>query len=131
MRKQDVLGKRTYSGFNERYDAAGPTSTRNKRDVWTVPTCPFPGAHFATFPPALIDSCVLAGCPEGGVVLDPFMGSGTVGEVAIKHNRDVIGFELNADYIRDFAQPRIEAAKRCQSLAAYQSGQLSLFGEAE
>jgi DNA modification methylase len=56
-------------------------------------------SHFATFPPKLIEPCVLAGCPEGGVVLDPFTGSGTTGVVALRHKRDFIGIELNPDYI--------------------------------
>ena len=60
-------------------------SGTNKRDVWTVGTHPFAGAHFATFPPALIEPCILAGCPTGGVVLDPFFGAGTVGVVARRH----------------------------------------------
>ena len=80
---------------------------RNKRSVWTVPTQPFPEAHFAVFPPALIEPCILAGCPEGGVVLDPFMGSGTTGMVAAMHQRNFIGFELNPEYCK-MAEKRIE-----------------------
>ncbi len=75
------------------------TETRNKRSVWTLPVGRMTGAHFATFPPDLIRPCVLAGCPEGGVVLDPFMGSGTTAVVARSLGRKAIGFELNADYI--------------------------------
>lgn len=73
---------------------------RNKRDVWTVTTKPFKGAHFATFPPDLIEPCVLAGCPAGGVVLDPFAGSGTTGMVAKKHGRDFVLIELNEEYVK-------------------------------
>lgn len=73
---------------------------RNKRDVWTVTTKPYKGAHFATFPPDLIEPCVLAGCPEGGIVLDPFAGSGTTGMVAKKNGRDFILIELNEEYIQ-------------------------------
>lgn len=73
---------------------------RNKRDVWTVPLAPFPEAHFATFPPALIEPCILAGCPEGGLVLDPFMGSGTTAMVAYENRRNHIGCELNPEYIK-------------------------------
>lgn len=73
---------------------------RNRRSVWTVSTTPYKGAHFAVFPPKLIEPCVLAGCPVGGVVLDPFAGSGTTGEVALRHGRRFIGIELNADYIK-------------------------------
>ena len=82
---------------------------RNKRSVWTVPTKPYKGAHFATFPPDLITPCVLAGAPKGGVVLDPFMGSGTTGAVALTHGRDFIGIELNPDYI-ELAEKRIASA---------------------
>tara|TARA_Y100000401_G_scaffold30444_1_gene22229 strand:- start:4070 stop:4912 length:843 start_codon:yes stop_codon:yes gene_type:complete len=72
---------------------------RNKRSVWTVPTKPFKGAHFATFPPELIEPCILAGCPEGGVVLDPFGGSGTTAVVANNHYRNAVLIELNRSYI--------------------------------
>ena len=72
--------------------------TRNRRSVWTVTTKPFKGAHFATFPPALIVPCVLAGCPEGGTVLDPFGGSGTTAGVALAHGRNAVLCELNSDY---------------------------------
>lgn len=72
--------------------------TRNRRSVWTVTTKPFKGAHFATFPPDLIEPCILAGCPIGGTVLDPFGGSGTTAGVAIKHGRRAILCELNPDY---------------------------------
>jgi len=71
----------------------------NKRSVWTVNTKPFKGAHFATFPIDLIKPCVLAGCPEGGTVLDPFGGSGTTALVANGHNRNAILCELNEDYV--------------------------------
>jgi len=73
---------------------------RNKRSVWTVNTKPFKGAHFATFPPDLIKPCVLAGCPEGGTVLDPFGGSGTTALLANGHNRNAILCELNEEYIK-------------------------------
>jgi site-specific DNA-methyltransferase (adenine-specific) len=72
--------------------------TRNRRSVWTVTTKPYKGAHFATFPPDLIEPCILAGCPPGGVVLDPFGGSGTTAGVALKHGRNAILCELNPDY---------------------------------
>lgn len=73
---------------------------RNKRDVWSVKTKPDSVAHFATYPEELIMPCVLAGCPSGGVVLDPFMGSGTTARVARKLNRHFVGFELNSDYCK-------------------------------
>lgn len=72
---------------------------KNKRSVWTVSPEPFPEAHFATFPEALIKPCVLAGCPTGGLILDPFMGAGTTALVSMSHGRDFIGFELNPKYI--------------------------------
>lgn len=72
----------------------------NKRSVWTVTTKPYKEAHFATFPPDLIRPCILAGAPEGGVVIDPFGGSGTTAEVALQHNRRAILCELNPDYVK-------------------------------
>lgn len=77
---------------------AGVTENRNKRSVWTVNTKPYKEAHFATYPPELVTPCILAGSSEGDTVLDPFSGSGTTGEVALKHNRHFIGLELNGDY---------------------------------
>ena len=71
---------------------------RNKRDVWTVSKRPYKGAHFAVYPEELIDPCVLAGSKKGGVVLDPFCGSGTTGEVAIVNGRKFVGIDINADY---------------------------------
>ena len=79
---------------------------RNRRSVWTVTTKAFKGAHFATFPMDLIEPCVLAGCPEGGTVLDPFGGAGTTALVANKHNRNAILIELNQDYI-DLTRERL------------------------
>ena len=169
-KKQDTLGKNTYTGFNARW-ADSPSVGRNKRTVWEIATAPYPGAHFATFPPALVEPCILAGtspraceicgapwkrvveksggttgrswhdhsediqkgqsqsvgglgaigtkagnpyrrnetgwqptcsCDNEGkgrcLVLDPFAGSGTTGEVALKHGRDYLLIELNRDY---------------------------------
>ena len=79
---------------------------RNKRSVWGVSTMPYSKAHFATFPPKLIEPCILAGCPRGGIVLDPFMGSGTTGMVAKNLLRHYIGIELNSQYI-EMAEERI------------------------
>jgi DNA modification methylase len=76
-----------------------PTGTRNRRSVWTVPTKPYKGAHFATFPPNLITPCVLAGCPPEGTVLDPFGGSGTTAQVAVRNSRNAILCELNPEYV--------------------------------
>ena len=78
--------------------AVGARQTRNRRSVWTVATRPYKGAHFATFPPDLIEPCVLAGAPAGGVVLDPFGGSGTTAQVALKHDRRAVLCELNPAY---------------------------------
>jgi len=91
----DFAGKNTESG-KEGFRAI--SETRNKRDVWTVPTLPYPGAHFATFPPALIKPCIQAGSPAGGIVLDPFGGAGTTGLVADRLGRDAILCELNPEY---------------------------------
>lgn len=74
------------------------TGTRNKRDVWTIPTRPFKGAHFAVMPEALVEPCILAGSRNGDTILDPFTGSGTVGLVALRHGRNFIGTELNPEY---------------------------------
>jgi len=79
----------------------------NKRSVWTVTTKPFKGAHFAVFPPDLIEPCVLAGCPERGVVLDPFMGAGTTALVAGRNNRRFVGIDLNQEYLDTITIPRI------------------------
>lgn len=73
---------------------------RNKRDVWLIPTQPFKQAHFATFPAMLVEPCILAGCPGGGTVLDPFAGAGTVGLVAQRLQRSAVLIELNPDYAR-------------------------------
>jgi DNA modification methylase len=74
------------------------TETRNKRDVWTVPTKGYDGAHFAVYPTALIEPCILAGSREGDTVLDPFSGSGTTGVVALRNGRNYLGCELNPEY---------------------------------
>ena len=83
------------------------TETRNRRSVWTVPTSPYKGAHFATFPPDLIRPCILAGCPKDGTVLDPFGGSGTTALVALEEGRKAVLCELNTDYIA-LAHKRLE-----------------------
>ena len=79
---------------------------RRKRDVWSVPSHGFSEAHFATYPEKLIEPCVLAGCPKGGIVLDPFNGAATTGVVALKNNRSYLGIELNPEYI-EISQKRI------------------------
>lgn len=94
-RHTDAEHHRTAAGVH----AIGPRETRNKRSVWTVTTRPFRGAHFATFPPDLIDPCVRAGAPINGTVLDPFNGAGTTGVVSLLNGRKYIGCELSPEYI--------------------------------
>lgn len=93
---------RRHAGFNDRWDqmtkAEQQAFGRNLRNVWDIPTAAFSDAHFATFPPALVETCIKAGCPKGGLVLDPFGGSGTTGLVADRLNRDAILIELNPSY---------------------------------
>ena len=83
---------------------------RNKRSVWTITPQPFKGAHFATFPPKLVEPCILAGCPVDGLVLDPFAGSGTTGLVALTHGRRFLGIELNPAYA-EMARQRLSAVQ--------------------
>lgn len=83
-----------------------PEAGRNRRSVWEVSTQPYSEAHFATFPPKLIEPCILAGAPQDSTVLDPFAGAGTTGVVATRHNRDFIGIELNPTYA-EMARNRI------------------------
>ena len=73
---------------------------RNKRSVWEVATKPYSGAHFAVFPEELVTPCILAGCPRDGVVLDPFMGSGTTAMVALQNGRGFAGCELNRGFVQ-------------------------------
>lgn len=81
---------------------------RNKRDVWHINTSSYSGAHFAAFPPQLAETCILAGCPVGGIVLDPFFGSGTTGLAAKQNGRHYIGVEINPEYCQ-LAEERIAA----------------------
>ena len=104
-KKNGATGLAPHRGFKtEKYAKSG----RNKRSVWTITPKRFRGAHFATFPPALPETCLLAGSPEGGVVLDVFSGASTTGIVAVQHGRSYVGIELNRDYVeisrRRFAQ---------------------------
>jgi DNA modification methylase len=85
-------GLQPHSGLEKSYEMA------NKRSVWTVNTKPYAGAHFAVFPQELIEPCIMAGAPVGGIVLDPFMGSGTTAQVAQHLNRQYLGCELNPEY---------------------------------
>jgi DNA modification methylase len=94
---------------NGRWDQAFHPKGRNKRTVWEVPLSKFRDAHFAVFPEQLIEPCILAGSSEGGIVLDPFFGAGTVGLVSMKKGRKFIGIELNEDYCK-IATKRIFSA---------------------
>jgi len=106
-RKNYVGGSRSNGKNKDRNDndmskrMKGKTfEKRNKRSVWTTSVKAYPEAHFAVYPPELIESCVLAGCPSKGLILDPFAGSGTTGGVAEKHGRDSILIELNPEYAK-------------------------------
>jgi len=108
-KKYATSGSINHTGKSGYFDKDGNLlvrSTANKKSVWTVTTKPFKEAHFATFPPDLIEPCVLAGSNIGDVVFDPFMGAGTTALVAAKHYRNFLGCELNPDYI-EIANKRI------------------------
>lgn len=99
-------GKYVASGISRTMGELGKSSKvgggeyRSLRDVWSLSSRPFHGAHFATFPPTLVEPCIKAGCPKGGIVLDPFFGAGTVGLVASRLGRDFIGIEISATNAR-------------------------------
>ena len=109
----------------------GADNKKNKRSVWSVPTAPYQGAHFATWPPELVRPMVLAGCPVGGTVLDPFSGSATTGMVALQEGRNYIGTDLNSDYL-SLAEARIRE-ERPPDNATEESddGVLGMFGSDE
>ena len=112
---EEVPGQGKIQGLNRTrsggyYDDALMPTTRNKRDVWLINTVPYKGAHFAAFPPKLAETCILAGCPRGGIVLDPFLGSGTTGKAAKDLDRHYIGIELNSEYCA-LARARIGGAE--------------------
>ena len=86
-------------------------TVRNKRTVWHVNSCPDPCAHFAVYPEKLIEPCILAGCPKDGVVLDPFMGSGTTAKVAQRFDRHYVGFEINHEYV-EIAKKKLSAVQK-------------------
>jgi DNA modification methylase len=102
---ESFTGGRWSAGTRDYYANGG----RNKRDVWTVTTNPYKGAHYATFNPELIKPCILAGAPEGGIVFDPFVGSGTTVATAIQLGRKGIGLDLSLTYLHENAKDRIEA----------------------
>ena len=103
---QNKMASKQYSINLESYDKyadkvqKGILNGRNKRCVWTIPTKPFSGSHFAVYPPELIRTCIQAGCPKNGIVLDPFAGSGTTGEEAVRQGKNYILIELNPEYIK-------------------------------
>lgn len=102
---------------NGNMKAVGNGETRNRRSVWTVTTKPFKGAHFATVPADLIEPCILAGCPIGGTVLDPFGGSGTTAGVALAHDRNAVLCELNPEYA-ELVPGRVDSIRRRIDTAA-------------
>lgn len=106
-------GYDTHRPDREKVDYNG--TMRNRRSVWTVATRPYKGAHFATFPPDLIEPCILAGCPVGGTVLDPFGGSGTTAGVALSHDRRAVLCELNPEYV-DLIPARIDYIRNYYSV---------------
>lgn len=114
---QSMLGHKQENGVKGRvmgnagYSQEGK---RNKRSVWSVPTKPYKGAHFATFPPTLIEPCILAGCPIGGTVIDPFAGSGTTAGVALANDRKAILCELSEEYAK-LIPARIESIIKARS----------------
>lgn len=105
-RAEVIPGQSVGTHREDRPESDYPLDTRNRRSVWTVATRPYKGAHFATMAPDLARDCVLAGCPAGGTVLDPFGGAGTTGLVADRHGRDAILIELNPTYAQ-LARDRI------------------------
>ena len=113
--KEHGGGGSGFAGHSGYVDANGRLlvnpAGRNKRTVWTVTTKPYKGAHYATFPPDLIKPMILAGCPKGGIVLDPFVGSGTTVATAIKLGRKGIGIDLNIKYLTENARQRIAEAQ--------------------
>ena len=120
---QDTTGTRAQSRTYDRPEYA----TRNRRSVWPIATRSYKGAHFAVMPEKLVEPCVLAGCPAGGVVMDPFAGSGTVAAVAVGLGRRFVGCDLNANYLPLVAArmaavtppaPQTEAAGACEKIVA-------------
>jgi DNA modification methylase len=110
LQVDEKRGRQVYNGKSVATSTFMPPNPagRNKRSVWTIPSHPFPDAHFATFPPALVAPCVRAGSAVGDVVLDPFCGSGTTGVVARQMGRSFVGVELNPEYA-EMARERIKA----------------------
>jgi DNA modification methylase len=113
-REQTIPGQGYGTHRPDREESTYDLATRNRRSVWTVATRPYKGAHFATFPTALIEPCILAGSRPNDIVLDPFMGSGTTAQVAMQHGRQYLGCELNPEYA-PLQEQRISNAKPIES----------------
>ena len=126
---------RRHAGFNDRWNAMSRRQQRangaNRLTVWTIPTQPFPGAHFAVMPADVAELCILAGSKQGDTVLDPFAGAGTTGVVSLQHDRRFVGIELNPEYVA-MAEARIRdaQARREQARIHYETGG-PLFADAE
>ena len=99
LRKQDAIGRSDYTNFNDRYTPPGDMM-RNKRCVWSIPTKGIAESHFATYPDELVEIMIEAGCPKDGVILDPFVGSGTTAMVAKRLGYQYIGFDINEEYLK-------------------------------
>lgn len=133
-------GSGNYAGLGQldKMTRMVPLNGRNKRDVWHINTESFGGEHFATFPEALVEPCILAGSREGDTVLDPFNGAGTTGVVCVKLGRNYIGTELNPEYVK-IAEKRIANTRLEQEYGIKASNKeenaeeigISLFDEAE
>lgn len=102
-------GNSGLSKIAARYKSGNGPTTRNRRSVWTIPTIPLGGAHFAVYPPDLIRPCILAGSRPGDTVLDPFSGSGTTGMVALQEGRRYVGIDLNREYLDLSLRTRFES----------------------
>jgi DNA modification methylase len=114
------------NGKSGGFSSWSPEQGRNRRSVWTVSNRPYKGAHFAVFPPALVEPCILAGSRPGDVVLDPFNGSGTTGQVALQHGRQYVGIELNQEYVA-LTRVRLEGVLQAKAAACAPSPQSDLF----
>lgn len=105
---------------HERWQWDNSIAYRNRRSVWTINTTPYKEAHFATFPEEIPRICILAGSKKGDTILDPFAGSGTTGEVALKLYRNFIGIELNQKYVNDLILPRLNNIDPLFRMVAYE-----------
>ena len=119
-------GQSPHTGLRAGLDG-DPEMSRNRRSVWRVNTKPYRGAHFATWPEDLVEPMVLAGCPKGGTVLDPFSGSATTGKVANAHGRDYTGLDANANYL-DMAVARLQDRPAPQGTQPDSDSILDMFG---